>query len=275
MLAQRHQRAEVAVVKGQQRLAPQLPRDLPGDEAGLLVRGLRARRHVAGMAFPNAGGTVAQRVDGVVAAGLQRGAHDELVDAVGLESVDVAQEIRGLDARCPDHQFGGKKVAVGGAHAGGGDFGHALAGMHLHAEFGQFARGCDRQPLGQRGQDAGRGLDQAQAHVALGVDAVQAIGGQHPRGVMQLGHQFHPGGSGADGHDLELLRAQRLDLGVGGDAGIHQSPVKTPGVFGRVQRNGMLGRAGRAEVVVLTAHGDHQNVVADAPPRHDFAPGLI
>ena len=72
IVAERHQRAEIAIAQRPQRLAREAPRQLPGQVRGLLVRGLRARRHGPVVAGPGAGGAVADGEDVVVARGLQR-----------------------------------------------------------------------------------------------------------------------------------------------------------------------------------------------------------
>ena len=48
----------------------------------------------------------------------------------------------------------------------------------------------------------------------LGVDAVEPEGDELARRVVQLGGELDAGRAGADDRDVQLLRAQRLDLRV-------------------------------------------------------------
>ena len=69
-----------------------------------------------------------------------------------------------------------------------------------------------RQPLGQLRQDARRGLDQVDLDVLVGIDAVEPVGDELARGLVQLGRQLRARRAGADDGDLQLLRPQRLGL---------------------------------------------------------------
>jgi hypothetical protein len=70
----------------------------------------------------------------------------------------------------------------------------------------------------------------------------------------------------AAGHARHGLRAY---------AGVDQPVVEALGRLRAVQLDGVLGRAGRAEVVGLAAHGDHQRVIAQLLGRRDLAAGLV
>ena len=98
--------------------------------------------------------------------------------------------------------------------------------MHAHLEpFQQLGRRLG-QPLGQLRQDAGRGLDQVDLDVHVGIDAIEAVGDELARRLVQLGRELRPGGAGADDGDLQLLRPQRLVLDMGADAGVDQPAVE-------------------------------------------------
>ena len=76
--------------------------------------------------------------------------------------------------------------------------------------------------------------------VLVGVDAVETVGDQLARRLVQLGRQLHAGGAGADDRDLQLLGPQRLGLGVGADAGVDQAAVEARGIARRLQRDGVV-----------------------------------
>ena len=81
-------------------------------------------------------------------------------------------------------------------------------------------------------QDARGGLDQGDAEVAVGVDAVEAEGDDLAGGAVQLGRELGAGGAGADDGDLELAGADRLGLGLGAQDGVDQAAVEA----GRLRR---------------------------------------
>ena len=112
--------------------------------------------------------------------------------------------------------------------------------MHFDAHLGQefVRRGGDA--LGQGGQDAGRGLHQHDADVALGLDAVQPISHHGAHGAVQLGRKLRAGRGRADDGHMKLAGAHRLGLGVGAQAGIHQTAVEAAGLVQRLQWNGVL-----------------------------------
>ena len=158
---------------------------------GLLVRHLRARRHVAVLSDPRRGGAVPDGENGVVSGGLQRGLHDKLVDAIAFQAVELGEECRRFDAGSPYHQLSGNGLSVRELHTGRGDGGHPGAGPHANADLLEQLCGRCGHVLGQRAQHARTGLDQVEADVALGIDAIQAVGHQGTRGVVQLGGQLH------------------------------------------------------------------------------------
>ena len=123
----------------------------------------------------------------------------------------------------------------------------------------------------QRRQERGRGLDQVDLDVLLGVDAVEPVGDELARGAMQLGRQLHARGAGADDRDVQLLGPQRRRLRVGADAGVdHARGGSARASAGVSSVDRVLAHAGRAEVVALAADRDDQRVVAEGALRRDL-----
>ena len=71
------------------------------------MRGLRPGRDIlAFLAGPRAGGAVAERKNVLVARRLQRRQHDELVDAIGFQTVEVFEHVGCLHTGRPHHELG-------------------------------------------------------------------------------------------------------------------------------------------------------------------------
>ncbi len=228
----------------------------------LLVRGLRARRHeLAVAAEPRARRAVADREHVVVARRLQRRPHDELVDAVRLETVEVRQHVRRLDAGRPHDQLRRDDLAGREAHAVGQHLGDARRRADLHAEVRQQPSGRRREPLGQRRQDAVGGLDDDDADVHRRVDAVEAERHQRPRRVRQLGRELDAGRAAADDRDLQLVGAQRPRLRMRADARVDEAAMEALGLLRVLERDRVARDARRAEVVRQAADRDDQRVV--------------
>ena len=111
--------------------------------------------------------------------------------------------------------------------------------MHAHLETIEQLGGGLRQALGQRGQDARRRLDQVDLDVLVRVDAVEAVGHELARGLVQLGGELGAGRARADDRHLQLLGPQRLGLRMRADAGIDEPGVKARRLIGRLQGNGV------------------------------------
>ncbi len=60
---------------------------------------------------------------------------------------------------------------------------------------------------------------------------------------------------------MQLVWPQRLALGVCPDAGIHQFAVKPCSLLCRLQENGVLSRAGCAEIIGLAADRNDEDVI--------------
>ena len=92
---------------------------------------------------------------------------------------------------------------------------------------------------------------------------------------MQFGGQFRAGGARADDRDMQLPRAHRGVLRMGAQAGIHQAAVEAHRLLRRLQRDGMVAHAGRAEIIGGAADGDDQRVVGKGLGGGDLAPFLV
>ena len=118
-------------------------------------------------------------------------------------------------------------------------------------------------PFRQARQDAVGGLDQHDADIAIGIDAVEPVGDHFARRAVQLGCQFGAGRAGADDGDVKLAGAHRARLRLRAHAGIHQPAIEARRLHRGLQRHGMLGNARRAKIIGDAADRDDQGVVAD------------
>ena len=108
-----------------------------------------------------------------------------------------------------------------------------------------------------------------------GIDLVEAEGDDAARRLVQLGGKLGAGRAGADDRDVELARADRLGLRIGAHAGVDQAAVEALGLLGRIEHDGVLVDAGRAEVVADAADGDDQRIVAERAHRRDLPAILV
>ena len=198
------------------------------------------------------------------------GVDDELVGAVDFEPVERAQDRWRHDARRPDDEVGLEERAGGGMHAAGIDRGDALTGMHRDVEPLQQLRRRRRELLGQRRQDAWRGLEQREADVAHRVEVLESIAGMRARGLPDLGGELDPGGTGADDDDVDLRRLTGRRTRVRTHTGRQQAPMEALGIDPHVERDRVLGYTGHAEVVADAADTDDERVVAQRAARQDF-----
>src|SRR6516225_2142660 len=103
VLAERHQRTEVAIMPGLKRLPHELSPQLFRQMRRLLVCRLSARRH-DGVAFrPRTGGAITDRKNIVVARGLQRLANDELMEGISFKTIKYLQQSPRPDSLCRHH----------------------------------------------------------------------------------------------------------------------------------------------------------------------------
>jgi len=163
------------------------------------VRGLRTRRDVPNglLPVPGTSRAVAQNKNVVVARGLQGRTHEELVDAVALEPVQVGEKLRRLHAGRPHHELSRNEISDDELHAGRAHFADTGGSPHVHGKAGEeFLRGV-RQALRKRGKNAIGSFDQRDLDIFLGIDAVEAVGNQLARAVMELGRKLGAGGAPA------------------------------------------------------------------------------
>src|SRR5258708_5461946 len=256
---ERDERAEVAVAvrawRGEQRLH-QVRR--------FLVRRLRARRHRA--AIPGHRGAIADRIHVVVARGLQRRAHHELVDPVRFEPVEVLEHIVAADAGGPDGEVAAHDLSAGGTHAVSGELDDLWGRGEGHAEVLENGESALRDVVRQSGEDARDRFDDREPDLGRGDEVREPISGQHADRVVQLGGELHARGPGADDRDVD--RAPVVGI-VRPEARVHQAAMEQVCLPRVVDREGVLPHAGRAEVVRLAADGDHELVVGDAPLGKD------
>jgi len=114
-----------------------------------------------------------------------------------------------------------------------------------------------------------------QADVFLGIDVVEAEGHELARGVMQFGGEFDTGRARPDDRHIELSAPQRHGLGVRAQEGVDQPTMEAVGLGGAVEGHRVLDDARRTEIIDITADGQHQQIVADAPSRHDLLAMLL
>ena len=222
-----------------------------------------------------AGGAITDREHVVVARRLQRWTHDELVDAIGLQPIELVQEFRRLHPRRPDDELGRNELAARETDAVLQHLGDAGRRADADLHFGQELLGLRCDARRQCRQHAVGRFDQDQTHVLVDVDAVEAVRHQRPRRVVQLRRELDAGGAGADDRDMQLLGPQRLGLGVGTNVGVDETPMKPRGLRRIVEGNREFARARRAEVVGPAADGDDQRVVWHRPRwTHQIAVGI-
>ena len=128
---------------------------------------------------------------------------------------------------------------------------------------------------GRAGRMRSDGLDDVDAHVLVGIDAVEPVGDELPRRAVQLGRELDPGGAGADDGDLQLLGPERPRLRMRADAGVDEPAMEALGLLRRVEGDGIVRDPGGAEVVAHAADRDDQRVVGKRAARRDLGAGLV
>ena len=125
-----------------------------------------------------------------------------------------------------------------------------------------------RQPLGQGREHARCGFDQRQLHVAVRIDAVEAVADQLARGAVQLGRQLDAGSTGTDDGDAQRPRLAGAGHGLRLQAVVEDALLQILGLALAVEEHAVLLHPRHAEIVADAAEGQHQHVVVDAPLRH-------
>ena len=205
------------------------------------MRGLRARRHGTLALGRRVSGAIADGEDALIARGLQRGVHDELVVAVGLEPGDVFQKIRRFHARGPHAEIGGDGLTTGGDHAVGSHFGDARASQHAHAEGFEFFARRVGELFRQHRQNARTRFQQRDLEAAL-VEHFESVVPQLPRGVVKLSRQFDARRAAADDGDAHMRIARGLGAHLPryAQALVQQLHAEAVGLFAVVEEHAVL-----------------------------------
>src|SRR4051812_6251739 len=106
VLAERHERTKIPIDVGLEGFASELPLQVTYQMGGLLMRSLRPSGDARRMSGPWTTHAIAHPENVGIAGGLERLIHDELIDAIGFEAIELAQKLRRLDTRGPDSQLG-------------------------------------------------------------------------------------------------------------------------------------------------------------------------
>jgi hypothetical protein len=91
---------------------------------------------------------------------------------------------------------------------------------------------------------------------------------------VQFGGQFHTRGTGADDRHVQLAGTERFGLGIRAQAGIEQTRSEALRLARGVQRDGVLSRTRRAEIVGVAAHGHDEGVVGQAALGQNLGSGF-
>src|SRR5689334_9803365 len=213
------------------------------------------------MALPRTLGTVADRENVRVFRRLQGRKHQELIGAVRLESVQVLQELRRLDAGRPDDQFGRNNIAAGECYAARTNFRYPCVRSHFNAKLIQQLMHFLRDAGRKRRQDSIRCFDEHDADVSLRVYAIKPISQDFAHGLVQVRRKLGPSSTGANYGYIELARSDPFWLSVSPDAGVDQPLVKTNRLLERLERDGMLLDTRCPEIVGDAADGDDQCII--------------
>src|SRR5690242_14990096 len=103
---------------------------------GLLMSRLSTRRHRRRVSFVRTCCAVADGENVGISARLQCRRDDQLVDSIDLEPIEVAEELRPLDAGRPHHELRGDELAARQADAVGPYLTHLRARTDFDAEIG-------------------------------------------------------------------------------------------------------------------------------------------
>src|SRR6476661_15671 len=97
------------------------------------MRSLRPRRHRSRGTWARTRRAVADRENGRITCRLQCRRHDKLIDAIGLEPIELPQHLRRLDPSRPYDELGGNEGAISQPDALRRDVFHFGAGVDLYA----------------------------------------------------------------------------------------------------------------------------------------------
>ena len=152
---------------------------------------------------------------------------------------------------------------------------HLLPGHHVHAELLELLGGFLGQTLGQRRQDAGRRLDEADSKVPFGNHVVQAVGGQCPGDRVELRREFHAGRARADDGDVQLGFLDRSAVGVRLEIGRQQTLLEALGLLGSIEKHAVFANALNTEIVADAADGDYRGVEGNRALGNELSAVLV
>nr|AAK71501.1 NADH dehydrogenase [Halopseudomonas xiamenensis] len=262
---QRDQRAAIAEDEILEGLAVHCRAQVVVQQAGLLMRGLGARRYALVVGL-RAGGAVAQSEDAIVVDALQGLMHLELMIALGGKP-QFGQKCRRAYAGGPDVEVGGNARLVGGDETVLVGAGHAGVDMDLHAQAFQLLVHGAADALGQRRQDARCCLDEVDLQLAA-VHGGEPVAVQHLGGADQFGGQLDAGGTGTDEPHAQVGMGAPLGIAVPQE-GVEHVLAEAFGLLRAVDEVAVLGHARGAEVVGDAAQRHHQVIVLQRARRQD------
>ncbi len=104
---------------------------------------------------------------------------------------------------------------------------------------------------------------------------VHTVNRQLPGSQAELGGQFHPGCTGTYDGDWQFVAVSGTGFVVLAQKGIEHQVMETPRLVQAVQEQAVVLGTGGSEVIGVTAHGNHQGVVANAALGHHFIALLV
>ncbi len=231
--------------------------------------GLRSWRHIDTLARPFAGRAITDGVDVVIPRRLQRRLHDQLIDAIGLEAIDVLEKIGRLDTRRPHPRSRTDELAGFGSHPLAGHLHHLDAQHDIDAETAKLLQRGTRESLRQTRQQGRRSFQDMNLDVGW-LDVIQAIGIQQACRLIKLCRQLDAGGSTADDGNIQFARLAGSACGLCSQIRFQQPILELLSLLGRIEKHAVLGNAGYPEIVADTAHCHYKNVVRKGSLRHDL-----
>ena len=208
-------------------------------------------------------------------------AHVELRGHFQLPGLVDRQAQRGEKGRRPD--AGGPDADLVAVAVAGGvdhplrlDLRHPASRHDLDMPLFQQRRGGQRHPLRQRRQNARCAFEQGDADIVDRIELAEAIIDIALARLAQLGRQLDAGGATADDDDVDAVRCMPALLAVLGLRHVLEHfQTEALRVTGAVERNGVLGRARRVEIMRGAADGDTQARKRQGALGHGHGTGRI
>ena len=190
--------------------------------------------------------------------------------AVDLEAVQLGEHLGRLDTRRPDDHVRGKNRARRRVDAAVIHCDNSLVRENRNGKRAEETGGRLGDLFGQQREDARRGFEKGQPHVARGIEVIETIARERVRAVADLGGELDAGRTGADDHDVDGRRFAARRAPLRAHARRDEAPVEALGVDGSVERDRMLGNAGHAEIVADAADAKHERVVGQHACRQNL-----